>query len=91
MKDHAKVSRERPAQILASHVVCVPDNITADLGDKESVKRNIRNTQCSVLPKNPSILQEVTIDGEWSHTSREQPFRIHNTGRDSHNRVIVFQ
>ena len=32
------------------------DNIRADLGNKESVKRIIRDTQCSVLPKDPATL-----------------------------------
>ena len=32
------------------------DNIRADLGIKESVKCNIRNIQCSVMPKDPATL-----------------------------------
>ena len=54
------------------------------------MKRNIRNTQQSFVPKDPATLQDLTIDGQWSQTSREEAFLIHNTGRDSHNRVIVF-
>ena len=90
MKDHTRVSRERPVQIFASHVASVPDNIRADLGNKESVKCNIRNSQWSFLPKDPATLQDLTIDGQWSQTSREEAFLIHDTGQDSQNRVIVF-
>ena len=54
------------------------------------MKRIIRNVQRGVLPKDPATLQELTIDGEWSQTSREEPFLIHDSGPGSHNMVIVF-
>ena len=45
MKDKAKVSRETPAQIFASAVANTSDDIRAEIGKKESLKRNIRNAQ----------------------------------------------
>ena len=51
MKEKAKVSRETPAQIFASAIANTSDDVRAEIGKKESVKRNIRNTQCGVLPK----------------------------------------
>ena len=90
MKDQARISRERPAQIFSAHVAQASDSVKADLGKKETVKRIIRNVQRGGLPKDSATLQELTIDGEWSQTSREEPFLIHDSGPDSHNRVIVF-
>ena len=90
MKDQARISRERPAQIFSAHVAQASDSVKADFGKLETVKRIIRNVQRGVLPKDPATLQELTINGEWSQTSREEPFLIHDSGPDSHNTVIVF-
>ena len=63
MKEKAKVSRETPAQIFASAIANASD-VRAEIGKKESVKRNIRNTQRGVLPKEVSTLHDLQIEGE---------------------------
>ena len=90
MKDKAKVSRETPAQIFASAVANTSDDVRAEIGKKESLKRNIRNAQRGVLPKDISTLHDLEIDGEWAQTTGDQQFLVHDSGRDHHNRVIVF-
>ena len=90
MKDKAKVSRETPAQIFASAVANTFDDVRAEIGKKESLKRNIRNSQHGVLPKDISTLHDLEIDGEWAQTTGDQQFLVHDSARDHHNRVIVF-
>lgn len=68
MKEKAKVSRETLGQIFASFVANTTDDVRDEIGKKKSVKRNIRNTQRGVLPKDPSTLQASEIDKEWSQT-----------------------
>ena len=90
MKEKAKVSRETPAQIFASAIANTSDDVRAEIGKKESVKRNIRNTQRGVLPKEVSTLHDLEIEGEWAQATGDQQFLIHDSDRDQHNRVIVF-
>ena len=44
------------------------------------------------LPKEPQMISELEISDTWSTTGRPQsvPFLIHDTGKDSAERVIIF-
>ena len=90
MKEKAKVSREKPGQILATQLTNLPENIRAELGNPESLKRNIRNTQRGTRPKEPATLSELQIQEEWAPTSGEHPFLVYDNGSQSSQRVIVF-
>ena len=44
----------------------------------------------STHPKEPDSLSELEIEGEWSETSTGQRFLVHDSGKESSQRVIVF-
>lgn len=89
MKDHATATRGKPSQILADNAVNVPVSVRAALGKMESVKRTIRNHKRGALPKDPSTMQDLVLEGEWTLHDGEE-FLIHDSGTDSNNRILAF-
>ena len=90
MKQQAKKSREKPGQILSTHLAGITPEIRCAVGNLDSLKRNIRNVQKGTHPKEPDSLSELEIEGEWSETSTGQRFLVHDSGKKSSQRVIVF-
>ena len=90
MKQQAKKSRENPGQILSTHLVSITPEIRCAVGNLDSLKRNIRKVQKGTHPKEPDSLSELEIESEWSETSTGQRFLVHDSGKESSQRVIVF-
>ena len=90
MKDKGKSSRERPGQILAAQISQEQESVRAECGNPDSIKRTIRRIQRKNLPKEPTALKDVVIEGEWTETADKEKFLIHDSGPTSHSRVIIF-
>ena len=63
--------------------------VRAALGNLESLKRVIRNKKRGDLPKEPSSLKDLELVEKWSHLE-DQEFLIHDTGKDTPARMMVF-
>ena len=70
MEDKGKTSREPPGQIVAAQIAQAEDNIRAECGKVESIKRTIRTVQRGNLPKEPTTLKDLVLEGEWTETTR---------------------
>ena len=92
MKSRAKDINSRPNQVVAQCLQDVTDSVRARIGRLETCKRDLRRQKRGALPKEPDSLPELTITEEWATTSGEHPrrFLLHDSGPDSHPRVIVF-
>ena len=90
MKDKGKTSRELPGQIVAAQIAQAEDNVRAECGKVESIKRTIRRVQRGNLPKEPTTLKELVLEGEWTDTTSSKRFLIPDSGPDSRSRMLVF-
>ena len=62
-----------------------PGQILAPYGEYKE-----RIYQRKNLPKEPTALKDVVIEGEWTETADKEKFLIHDSGPTSHSRVIIF-
>ncbi|KAG7159594.1 putative Inosine-5'-monophosphate dehydrogenase 1b-like 12, partial [Homarus americanus] len=58
----------------------------------DSIKRTIHRHRQAGRPKDPSSLQELRTEGEWTMTSGSDPhpFLIHDSEIEARNRIIMF-
>ena len=70
MKDKGKTSRELPGQIVAAQIAQAEDNVRAECGKVESIKRTVQRGN---LPKEPTTLKDLVLEGEWTETTQEIP------------------
>ena len=59
------------------------------LGNPDTVKRSLRRERVKTMPKNPASLRGLTLDEEWTITSDQEQFLIHDSGVDSSDRMDV--
>ena len=90
MKDKGKSSREHPGQILAAQISQEEESVRAECGNVDSIKHTIRRIQRKNLPKEPTALKDIVIEGEWAETADKEKFLIHDSGPNSHSSVAVF-
>ena len=72
------------------HTTETPVEVRAELGNPDTVKRSLRRERAKTMPKNPASLRDLTLDEEWTMTSDQEQFLIHDSGVDSSNRMLVF-
>ena len=90
LKEKGTSSRDRPAQILATKLSAVNDEVRAECGRVESIKMSIRRCQRGTLPKEPKTITEFKLEDEWTKTAGSQRFLIHDSGSESQFRIVVF-
>ena len=90
LKEHAAGSRGTLSQLLVDHTTETPVEVRAELGNPDTVKRSLRRERAKTMPKNPASLRDLTLDEEWTITSDQEQFLIHDSGVDSSDRMLVF-
>lgn len=90
LKERAAGSRGTLAQLIADQTTDTPIDIRVELGNPETVKRSLRRERAKHMPKNPTSLSELTLDGEWITTIDGDPFLIYDNGVHSSARMLVF-
>ena len=91
MKAEAKESRMRPNQLLSQTLLQTTDDVQANIGNLNTVKRDLQR-QHGCLPKDPASLQQLIIPDEWKLTGEAIPrtFLFHDTGSEERQRVVVY-
>ena len=92
IKSSSQISKEKSQSILSSKLSQAKNDVRAEVGRTESIKRSICRIQRGALPKEPKTLEELVIEGEWTKTSAADPmnFLVHDSGVGKRQRVIVF-
>lgn len=92
MKNGANISRGRPQQLVVDVLQPLPVEVRAAAGTTNAVKQRIRRQMNKLRPKDPASLQELDLSEDWKHTGEpyRHPFLLHDSGRDSENRILVF-
>lgn len=79
-----------PAQILRLELPNVPDEVIAQLPERENLKKSIRRQRRQNLPVNPKSLADLLeIPDRYKNTLVGDNFLMHDSHEDD-NRVIVF-
>ncbi|WAR15428.1 hypothetical protein MAR_005552 [Mya arenaria] len=91
MKNGANISRGRPQQLVVDVLQPLPVEVRAAAGTTNAVKQRIRRQMNKLRPKDPASLQELDLSEDWKHTGEpyRHPFLLHDSGRDSENRILV--
>ena len=88
MKQSATTSKGKPHHILTSALSQTSNDVRAEIGKSDTLKRSIRRAQRGNLPKDPQTLGDLSTEGKWTETSG-RPFLIHDSGTVN-KRVVVF-
>ena len=75
---------------MADQATSAPVEICTGFGNPDSVKRSLRRERARYMPKNPTSLSDLTLDGEWTTTIDGDQFLLHDSGEESESRMLVF-
>ena len=91
IKERCMDTRDKPQQILASALMGLNQR-TKEIMPTENNCKQIRYHRKKKLPKVPSSLKELQIDGEWATTGGDypEPFLLHDNGSDANSRIVMF-
>ena len=90
LKERAAGSCGTLTQLMSDQTTDTPVDTLAGLGNPETVKCSLRRERAKHMPKNPTSLSELTLDGEWTTTVDGDPFLIYDNDVDSSDRILVF-
>ena len=92
MKRKAKLSLDKPNQIVTHANAQLPDDTKAYIPSSDTCKRVLRRVRAQHRPREPQTLQELDIDGAWPMTTGDnpQPFLLHDNGSDANEPVVIF-
>ena len=62
------------------------------VGKSESVRRTLRRQRRAALPEEPKCASDLQLDKPWTTTGGSDPgqFLVHDSGKDSTDRLLVF-
>jgi hypothetical protein len=65
IKNHAKLSYDKPSQIFAEAVSGLPDEILMNIPNENSVKRVIQKQRSNLNPPKLTCLEDLKIEGKY--------------------------
>ena len=89
LKERAAGSCGTLTQLISDQTTDTPVDIHAGLGNPVTVKRSLRRERANHMPKNPTSLSELTLDGEWTTTVDGDPFLIYDNGVDTTVSILL--
>ena len=92
LKDMAQQTRDDPARLLAQTTSRLPVETRLEVGKSESVRRTLRRQRRAALPEEPKCTGDFILDEPWTTTGGSDPqeFLVHDSGKESPDRVLVF-
>jgi hypothetical protein len=92
MKRKAKLTLDKPNQIITHANAQLTDDAKTYIPSSDSCKRVLRRVRAQHRPREPQTLHELDIDGAWSMTTADnpQPFHLHDNAPDADERVMIF-
>jgi len=92
MKEAVQTSRARPAQVLSAATVAAPVEVRAEMGNRESLRRELRRWKRAAHPPEPASLAAIQLASNYQNTGGPNPqrFLIHDSGTAAPRRMLVF-
>lgn len=75
MKEAVQTSRARPAQVLSAATVTAPAEVRAEMGNRESLRRELRRWKRAAHPPEPASLAAIQLDSNYQSTGGPNPQR----------------
>ena len=94
MKEKAKQSSEKPANILSETLETLDDDTRANFPQFSTAKRMIRRQRDPEFPEVPASLQDLDIDDDssWAKTGGPIPqrYKFYDNGPDTNSRILAY-
>ena len=92
IKDSMQQVRARPAQVLATETLAAPAEVRAELGNRESLRRQMRRWKRGAQPPEPASAAAIDLPDQYKQTGgpNPQPFVIYDNGSTAPRRMMVF-
>lgn len=92
LKRKATDTSEPPSRLLAEALTETSEQVRANVGDLETIRRDLRRQRSKVRPPEPSTLRDLHVQDTWATTggARPQPFLLYDNGQERQDRMLVF-
>ncbi|CAN7977512.1 unnamed protein product [Ixodes persulcatus] len=92
LKRKATDTSEPPSRLLAEALTETSEQVRANVGDLETIRRDLRRQRSKVRPAEPSTLRDLHVQNTWATTggARPQPFLLYDNGQERQDRMLVF-
>ncbi|CAN8017147.1 unnamed protein product [Ixodes persulcatus] len=92
LKRKATTTSEPPSRLLAEALTATSEQVRANVGDLETVRRDLRRQRSKVRPTEPSTTRDLHVQDTWATTggAQPQPFLLYDNGQERQDRMLVF-